>query len=127
MLTRLAPARFAAAAGLFALLAGCRIEDAPEQPIADHVALCCKANAGSPLRFTGCRPSNRCRTSETLWLRGPVACGPVDAERCEGGRCCALEVQTPTPPEPAIVGAPIEAPREPPAPARIEPMPFESP
>jgi hypothetical protein len=118
--------RLALALSLLAL-AACRVQDAPEQPIDDHVALCCKAESGEPLSYTGCRPSNHCRTSETLWVRGPIQCGPVEASRCEGGRCCSLDsspLAVPVPAEPAIAGTPIE-PIEIPNPAPIEPMPFE--
>jgi hypothetical protein len=110
-----------------AALAACRVDDAPNRPIDDHVAMCCKAGGGDPLSFTGCRPSNHCRTSETLWVRGPLECGLFDAERCEGGRCCSLDVAMPgsaASTEPMIEGEPIES-LEIPAPAAIEPMPFE--
>jgi hypothetical protein len=118
------------ALSLLAALAACRVEDAPQQPIADHVALCCKAEAGQPLTFTGCRPSNHCRTIETVWVRGFVECGPVEASRCEGGRCCSLDASSPREPastEAPIEGEPIEAigSSDSPAPAAIEPMPFE--
>jgi hypothetical protein len=119
---------------LLAAIAGCRVEDAPLEPIDDHVALCCKAAAvGDPLSFTGCRPSNHCRTIETVWVRGPIECGPVEASRCEGGRCCSLDASMPgesgepgeaASDEPAIEGAPIE-PNPITPPAAIEPMPVE--
>ena len=122
MLSRLAAALLAALAP-----AACKVEDAPQQPIADHVALCCKAEAGEPLTYTGCRPSSHCRTAETVWVRGFMECAPVDASRCEGGRCCSVRQTTAAPgipSEPAIEGVPIE-PVDVPAPAVIQPMPFE--
>ncbi len=113
-----------ALAALALALAACRIEDTPDLPITDHVALCCKSSLspGSPLAFTGCRQTNHCRSSETVWVRGPVECGPVDIEACAGGRCCALHVQAPElEPEPEpMIAKPV------PEPAAIEPMPFES-
>lgn len=108
-------------------LAACRVEDAPERPIDDHVALCCKAPADAPLSFTGCRPSNHCRASETVWLRGPVHCEPLAASRCEGGRCCSLAITPATAPEPAITGQPIQVPAAIPQPVPILPIPYESP
>ncbi len=116
----------------FALLVGvgCRVEDAPERPIDDHVALCCKAATG-PLSFTGCRPSNRCRTSETIWLRGPVRCGAVEPSSCAGGRCCSLDSQLASPPdvrvEPTSVEFEVTTPPAEVEPAPIVPMPFDSP
>lgn len=110
-----------------AALTACRVEDAPQRPIDDHVAMCCKAGASDPLSFTGCRPSNHCRTAETVWVRGPIECGPVEESRCQGGRCCSLDVSTPIVPgrEPPIEESPIE-PVYVPEPALIEPMSFES-
>jgi hypothetical protein len=110
------------------VLAACHVEDAPERPIDDHVALCCKAAEDTPLSFTGCRPSNHCRASETVWLRGPVHCDPLEASRCAGGRCCSLAITPASPPETdEMIGQPIEAPAYTPEPAPIVPNPLESP
>lgn len=111
------------------LLGACRVDGAPGEPVADHVALCCKSSEGA-LSFRGCRVARSCRASESIVVRGPVACGVVEVDRCEGGRCCTIAL-----PErgEALVGKPIEtAPMsQGPSPSRssdplpIVPQPFE--
>jgi hypothetical protein len=83
------------ALGLFATacaLAGCRVTE-PERVVAGHHELCCKAANSDNLGFVGCRASSSCRTSERVWVRGPVTCEPPDAQRCAGGRCCELDLE----------------------------------
>jgi hypothetical protein len=108
------------------LLGGCRVDEAPGEPVADHVALCCKASEGV-LSFRGCRVARSCRASESIVVRGPVECGVASAERCAGGRCCTIVL-----PEraDALVGTPIvetppSPPRTNPDPLPIVPQPFE--
>jgi TonB family protein len=73
-------------------LPGCRV-DHPEQVVAGHHELCCKAANADNLGFVGCRASRSCRTSERVWVRGPVTCAPADPQRCSGGRCCQLDLE----------------------------------
>lgn len=40
------------------------------------------------------------RKGERFWMRGRVTCGPVEAERCAGGRCCSYLPIYGTPAEP---------------------------
>jgi TonB family protein len=72
-------------------LAGCRVTE-PERVVEGHRELCCKAANLDNHGFVGCRASSSCRTSERVWVRGPVSCGPPDAQRCSGGRCCELDL-----------------------------------
>lgn len=102
-------------------LGGCRVDEAPAEPIADHVALCCTSSEG-PLSFRGCRVARSCRSSESIFVRGPVACGQVEAQGCEGGRCCSIAL--PSTREGALVGTPVDA-TPAPTPAPIVPQPFE--
>lgn len=103
------------------LLGACRVDEASSGPVADHVALCCKSSEGA-LSFRGCRVARSCRASESIVVRGPVACGVVEVDRCEGGRCCTIAL-----PErgEALVGTPIveTAPMSP-SPGRPEPLPI---
>jgi TonB family protein len=115
-------------------LAGCRVSES-EPVVAGHHELCCKAANPDNLGFVGCRASSSCRTSERVWVRGPVTCEPPDAQNCAGGRCCKLDLEALALLEldaEAVVDAPtIEAlgeatPREPaPAPALIVPVPLD--
>jgi TonB family protein len=79
--------------GLLALLgsAGCRVT-APEGLVEGHHELCCKAANPDNLGFVGCRASSSCRTSERVWVRGPVSCAPPEPQRCAGGLCCELDL-----------------------------------
>jgi TonB family protein len=115
--------------GLLGLLglAGCRVAE-PQQVVAGHHELCCKTANPDNLGFVGCRASSSCRTSERVWVRGPVTCEPLDAQRCAGGRCCQLDLEAlalleldpaavvtdphvePGPPEPTSKLAPEPAP-----------------
>lgn len=109
---------------LLAASLGCKVDGAPEQPVEGHLELCCRS--GGPLEFSGCRASGQCRAAESIWLRGPMSCGPVEPETCAGGRCCVLELpgtREPIEPEPTAPPEPREEPPPPPAP--IEPVPFE--
>jgi TonB family protein len=72
-------------------LAGCRVTE-PQSVVEGHHELCCKAANADNLGFVGCRASSSCRTSERVWVRGPVTCAPPDAQRCAGGRCCELDL-----------------------------------
>lgn len=72
-------------------VAGCRVT-APERVVEGHHELCCKAANADNLGFVGCRASSSCRGNERVWVRGPVSCGPADAPRCAGGRCCELDL-----------------------------------
>jgi hypothetical protein len=102
------------------LLGGCRVDAAPGEPVADHVALCCKSSEGV-LSFRGCRVARSCRASESIVVRGPVACGAVEAERCAGGRCCTIALPER---EDALVGTPIVEPAPSPSDLRPEPLPI---
>lgn len=73
-------------------LAGCRVTQ-PDRVVAGHHELCCKAANPDNLGFVGCRASSSCRTSERVWVRGPVTCAPADPQRCSGGRCCQLDLE----------------------------------
>jgi TonB family protein len=79
--------------GLLALLgsAGCRVT-APESVVEGHHELCCKSANPDNLGFVGCRASSSCRTSERVWVRGPVTCAPPEPQRCAGGLCCELDL-----------------------------------
>lgn len=71
-------------------LVGCR-GSASEQPMAGDLELCCKA-AIDDVSFVGCRATGVCRTSESVWIRGPLTCSADTADQCEGGRCCTLDL-----------------------------------
>lgn len=114
-------------------LAGCRVSE-PERVVAGHHELCCKAANPDNLGFVGCRASSSCRTSERVWVRGPVTCEPPDAQRCSGGRCCQLdlealallELDAAEVVDGPHVDAPVEAAVEPaPGPALIVPVPLD--
>jgi TonB family protein len=72
-------------------LASCRVAE-PESVVEGHHELCCKSANPDNHGFVGCRASSSCRTSERVWVRGPVTCAPPDAQRCAGGRCCELDL-----------------------------------
>lgn len=77
-------------AGLFALASlasGCR-GGSPSEPVPQATEACCKVTSEDRQRSAGCRIAGRCRGSEPVWMRGAVSCGPVESERCMGGRCC---------------------------------------
>jgi TonB family protein len=79
--------------GLLALtLASCRTT-APEQPVEGHLELCCKAADEDNISFVGCRTTGRCRTGESVWVRGPLTCSHEALARCEGGLCCTLDLE----------------------------------
>jgi TonB family protein len=127
-------------------LAGCRVTE-PEAVVAGHRELCCKAANPDNLGFVGCRASSKCRSNERVWVRGPVTCAPLDAQRCAGGRCCEIDLGAVTllehdaevrfdssqidaePPElaPDPVADPVADPvRQPtPAPVAIVPVPLD--
>lgn len=95
-----------ARSGLLALallIGGCR-SVSPQLPVSGDEELCCKTASSDNVSFVGCRVAQLCRTAEPVWVRGPLACGEVDAKKCEGGRCCELlvpaEPQAEPPPEP---------------------------
>lgn len=83
-----ATTRLLACAGLW--LGACA---APE-PIAapgESIALCCKALGPGQNSFVGCRPQARvCRSSESLWVRGPLVCVEAGEQGCREGMCCEL-------------------------------------
>jgi TonB family protein len=122
--------------GLLGLLgvAGCRVTE-PERVVAGHHELCCKAANPDNLGFVGCRASSSCRTSERVWVRGPVTCAPPDAQRCAGGRCCQLDLEALALLEvdaaavvdgPAVEPVPSQAATKPaPEPLPIDPVPLE--
>lgn len=117
-------------------LAGCRGSDT-EQVVAGHHELCCKAANPDNLGFVGCRASNSCRTSERVWVRGPVTCEPMDPQRCAGGRCCKLDLEAlatleidPTqvvdgPDETTVAPSPEPSTEPAPEPAPIVPVPLD--
>jgi TonB family protein len=122
-------------AGLFSLV-GCRGADT-EQIVAGHHELCCKAADPDNIGFVGCRASAACRTSERVWVRGPVTCEPADPQRCAGGRCCKLDLEAIAtleidrtqvvrgPGQAAVAPEPEPAPEPTPEPASIVPVPLD--
>ncbi len=82
----------------FALLSlpGCRVVSADVS--VEGVPQACCASADPKLQsFKGCRLLQRgqCKSGadEKFWMRGDIACGPVDEAQCEGGRCCNYRPQ----------------------------------
>ncbi|MEM9461655.1 MAG: hypothetical protein AAGF11_46260 [Myxococcota bacterium] len=70
---------------------GCRPYD-PQEPIEQTAQACCTRADPKLRHFEGCRVTRgqcRMRKGETFWMRGRVTCGPVDEQRCAGGRCCS--------------------------------------
>lgn len=110
---------------------GCR-GGAAEQPMAGDLELCCKA-AVDEVSFVGCRPTGHCRTSESVWIRGPLTCTADEPEQCAGGRCCALDLATvaalgpipPIGPGSTSTTTPTRAPVDSLEPARITPVPLD--
>jgi hypothetical protein len=92
-MTKLLPLWLGLSLGLLA--PGCR-RIAPEASVEGIPQACC-ASADSKLQsFKGCRiPQRGCkaRRGEKFWMRGDVACGPVDEGQCAGGRCCEYRPQ----------------------------------
>jgi TonB family protein len=84
--------RLALALALGLLGGGCRGAEA-EQPIAGDLELCCKAAKADEISFVGCRAAHVCRATEEVWIRGPLTCTAAAPEQCEGGRCCALDLE----------------------------------
>lgn len=99
-------------------------------PLSGHQELCCKDARADNRSFVGCRATGYCRTTEDVWVRGPVSCGAVDEAQCAGGRCCELVVEpmaSAEAPEPAAKNDdPGEVPvAEPPAPIAVTPVPID--
>lgn len=70
------------------LLAGCGGRHQPTMPVEQAPEACCTQGDMDLQKFAGCRVGGRCRQGEVFWMRGAVACGPVDDASCAGGRCC---------------------------------------
>lgn len=77
---------------LVAMSVGCRSRDLTKSPLGGHIELCCRSASDDHASFRGCRATNKCWSNEPVWVRGPLMCGPVEAETCEGARCCSLDV-----------------------------------
>lgn len=78
---------------LWLLFAGCRAIE-PDVAVNGAPQACCKTADEKLQHFTGCRVTGgncQLRRGEAYWMRGSVACGPVDEAQCEGGRCCTYE------------------------------------
>jgi len=72
------------------LLAGCR-GIKPEASVEGYPQACCTSADAKLENFKGCRLTGgncKARKDERWWMRGDVACGPVDEGNCAGGRCC---------------------------------------
>lgn len=74
------------------LLLGCRPAVDANEPLAGERELCCREVDDDNAHFRGCRVGRSCRTTEAVWVRGPLRCGPVEPDRCAGGRCCSLDL-----------------------------------
>lgn len=86
-------------------LGGCRTIKA-DASVEGIPQACCTTADPKLENFKGCRlPQRSCksRRGEKFWMRGDVACGPVDEAACEGGRCCTYRPQYD-----ASIGKPIE-------------------
>jgi hypothetical protein len=93
MMSKLLPLGLGMSLGL--LLLGCRAIK-PEASVEGLPEACCTSADPKLQSFKGCRiPQRSCksRKGEKFWMRGDVACGPVDAASCEGGRCCHYRPQ----------------------------------
>lgn len=112
-------------------LLGCR-GSASEQPMAGDLELCCKA-AIDDVSFVGCRATGVCRTSESVWIRGPLTCSADTPDQCEGGRCCTLDLEAlatrgsvvPTIAPPVAESTVEPAPDPAPDPAAVAPVPLD--
>lgn len=116
------------ALALVLVLSSCR-GAVPEQPMAGDLELCCK-DAVDEVSFVGCRPTGRCRTSESVWIRGPLSCTADAPEQCAGGRCCQLDLDAlaslgPLPPIGPGSSMDAQAPADSPRPASITPVPLD--
>ena len=58
------------------LALGCRVGPGASAPVEGHLELCCKAAREDNVSFVGCRATSYCRAAESVWVRGPLACGP---------------------------------------------------
>jgi hypothetical protein len=99
------PLRLGLGIALGLLLPGCRAVK-PDASVEGYPQACCTSADPTLENFKGCRlTGGNCkrRQGEKWWMRGDVACGPVDAAACEGGRCCHYRQQY----DPSI-GQPIE-------------------
>jgi hypothetical protein len=68
----------------------------PDVAVEGYPQACCTSADPKLENFKGCRlTSGNCkqRRHEKWWMRGDVACGPVDEGQCEGGRCCHYRKQ----------------------------------
>lgn len=78
------------------LLAGLAVAGAcqtikPDAAVEGFPQACCTEADPKLEQFQGCRLTGgncKARKGETWWMRGDVACGPVDEAACAGGRCC---------------------------------------
>jgi len=80
---------------LWLLLAACT-GIKPDASVEGYPQACCTIADPKLENFKGCRitPGNcQRRKAEKWWMRGDVACGPVDEAACEGGRCCHYRKQ----------------------------------
>ena len=78
---------------LWQLSAGCSAIK-PDASVEGAPQACCKSADPKLQHFEGCRVTGgNCsmRRGEKFWMRGSVACGPVDEAGCEGGRCCEYQ------------------------------------
>lgn len=72
------------------LLPACRTIK-PDASVEGFPQACCTTADPKLQSFEGCRLTGgncKIRKGEKWWMRGDVACGPVDEASCEGGRCC---------------------------------------
>lgn len=78
------------------VLPGCRVVK-PEVSVEGVPQACCGSADSKLQTFKGCRilPRGSCKSrhGEKFWMRGDIACGPVDEAQCEGGRCCKYRPQ----------------------------------
>lgn len=73
------------------LAASCKAKYAPQEPTGVIPEACCKAVSKDMKSGAGCRATGKCADDEKIWMRGAVSCGPVEPERCMGGRCCSYK------------------------------------
>ncbi|MBK8265534.1 MAG: hypothetical protein IPK80_29920 [Nannocystis sp.] len=72
----------------FTLGLACRPRYSADEPVPLASDGCCKFGNEKMTKFAGCRLAKRCHQDEPIWLNGAVTCGPVEEQRCRGGRCC---------------------------------------